>query len=33
MELEGGVGKRTVPLLIAESSFDAIVKNWRSEVS
>ncbi|XP_056003796.1 intermembrane lipid transfer protein VPS13A-like isoform X2 [Ostrea edulis] len=32
VKLEGGVGKRTVPLLIAESSFDAQVKNWSSKL-
>lgn len=32
LNLQGGVGKRTVSLLIAEASFDAEVKNWSSKV-
>lgn len=32
VNLQGGVGKRTVSLLIAEASFDAKVKNWSSKV-
>lgn len=32
VKLEGGVGKRTVPLLIAETSFDAQVRDWSSKV-
>lgn len=30
--LEGGVGKRPVPLLNAEASFDAQIKDWSSKV-
>lgn len=30
--LEGGFGKRTVPLLNAEASFDAQIKDWSSKV-
>lgn len=33
MKLEGGVGQRTVPLLIVESAFDGEVKDWSSKVS
>lgn len=33
LNLQGGVGKRTVSLLIAEASFDAEVKNWSSKVT
>ncbi|XP_065940396.1 intermembrane lipid transfer protein VPS13A isoform X3 [Magallana gigas] len=32
VKLEGGVGKRTVPLLIAETSFDAQVRDWSSKL-
>lgn len=32
LNLQGGVGKRTVSLLIAEASFDAEVKNWSSKL-
>lgn len=32
VKLEGGVGKRSVPLLIAETSFDAQIKDWSSKV-
>ncbi|RUS72470.1 hypothetical protein EGW08_019773, partial [Elysia chlorotica] len=32
IKLEGGVGHRTVPLLIVESSFSAEVRNWSSEL-
>ena len=32
VKLEGGVGKRTVPLLIAETSLDAQVRDWSSRV-
>ncbi|ESO95114.1 hypothetical protein LOTGIDRAFT_160876 [Lottia gigantea] len=32
IKLEGGVGKRTVPLLIVESSFQGEVKNWSSQL-
>lgn len=31
--LEGGVGKRSVPLLNAEASFDAQIKDWSSKVA
>lgn len=33
IKLEGGVGQRTVPLLIVESAFDGEVKDWSSKVS
>lgn len=33
MKLEGGVGQRTVPLLIVESAFDGEVKDWSSKLS
>ncbi|KAJ8307904.1 hypothetical protein KUTeg_014551 [Tegillarca granosa] len=32
VKLEGGVGKRTVPLLIVEASFEGEVKNWSTKV-
>ncbi|GFN81252.1 vacuolar protein sorting-associated protein 13a-like [Plakobranchus ocellatus] len=32
VKLEGGVGHRTIPLLIVESSFTAEVRNWSSEL-
>ncbi|KAK6178554.1 hypothetical protein SNE40_013319 [Patella caerulea] len=32
IKLEGGVGKRTVPLLIVESYFQGEVKNWSSQL-
>ncbi|XP_078330281.1 intermembrane lipid transfer protein VPS13A-like isoform X6 [Crassostrea virginica] len=32
VKLEGGVGKRTVPLLIAETSLDAQVRDWSSRL-
>lgn len=32
VKLEGGIGYRTIPLLIVESSFQAQVKNWSSQV-
>jgi vacuolar protein sorting-associated protein 13A/C len=32
IKMEGGVGKRTVPLLIVESSFTGEVKDWSSKV-
>ena len=32
VKLEGGVGKRTVPLLIVETAFQGEVKNWSSKV-
>ncbi|XP_059141648.1 intermembrane lipid transfer protein VPS13A-like [Physella acuta] len=32
MKLEGGVGHRTVPLLIVESSFECQVHNWSSDL-
>ncbi|KAK3093140.1 hypothetical protein FSP39_011676 [Pinctada imbricata] len=33
VKLEGGVGKRTVPLLIVDSSFQGEVKDWSSQLS
>lgn len=30
MTLESGLGHRTVPLLLAESSFSGLAKNWSS---
>lgn len=33
IKIEGGVGKRTVPLLIVESSFSGEVKDWSSKLS
>ena len=33
IKMEGGVGKRTVPLLIVESSFSGEVKDWSSKLS
>lgn len=30
MTLESGLGHRTVPLLLAESSFNGLAKNWSS---
>lgn len=33
IKIEGGVGKRTVPLLIVEASFSGEVKDWSSKVS
>ncbi|KAK3690734.1 hypothetical protein RRG08_061173 [Elysia crispata] len=32
IKLEGGIGHRTVPLLIVESSFSAEIRNWSSEL-
>lgn len=33
IKLEGGVGQRTVPLLIVESLFDGEVKDWSSKLN
>ncbi|GAB1605843.1 Hypothetical predicted protein [Argonauta hians] len=33
IKIEGGVGQRTVPLLIVESSFQGEVKDWSSKMS
>jgi hypothetical protein len=33
LKLEGGVGKRTVPLLIVESAFQAEVRDWTTKVT
>ncbi|XP_052084958.1 intermembrane lipid transfer protein VPS13A-like isoform X11 [Mytilus californianus] len=33
IKIEGGVGKRTVPLLIVEASFSGEVKDWSSKLS
>ncbi|XP_036365427.1 vacuolar protein sorting-associated protein 13A [Octopus sinensis] len=33
IKLEGGVGQRTVPLLIVESAFQGEVKDWSSKMS
>lgn len=32
VKLEGGVGKRTVPLLIVESAFEGEVRDWSTKV-
>ena len=32
VKLEGGVGRRTVPLLITELSFEGEVRDWSGKV-
>jgi len=33
IKLEGGVGNKTVPLLVAEMAFDAELQDWSTQVS